>query len=212
MIAASTTLSAIRIRPLSTAKTTLSRLLIAIAGLLLLNTVSAADFGFGASFKSGESSIYLPVHATKNFMIEPYFRLTDDELFAASSKFSTEDTIIGVGLFGVFNSVENASVYLGVRTAYLKQEQKIEQTIITVVGSSVITTRTEQDGYSIAPTLGFEYYIINRLTIGAEVAWEYSKLDASASVDTISIPVPLNADSELKSNGTRTNIILRFYF
>ena len=190
------------------------RLLSTIAGLLFVSTGIAAEFGFGASFKSDETAIYFPVHIGSRVIVEPYFSFVDDESLAFSAKVSLEDTEIGVGLFGRVNPTEKASAYLGVRAAYIRSEQTVEQEISLVTPggrtSQVVATQTENDGYSIAPTLGFEYFIIDRLTIGAEVAWEYRDLDAS--VNTSSPFLPGHDKTETSSNRTRTNIILRFYF
>jgi len=180
--------------------------------LLAVNTSSAADFGFGASFKSNESTIYVPVHIGKHFMVEPFFRYEDRDSQNFGAEISSKDSIIGVGLFAVLKPLEKASVYLGARAAYVDQEQSITTPIFGVIqpnpGSS-LQRKTKQDGYSIAPTLGFEYWIIEHLTIGAEVAWEYVDLDGSY---TSNFAPSSSTSVDSKSNGTRTNIILRFYF
>ena len=197
-------------------------MLLALSILLLVQTICADDLsttshkvvGVGASFKSNEGFIYIPVHLTKNFMLEPFLRYEDAQRDFDGSKSSRESYSIGAGFFGVFTLTEKAQVYIGVRVAYVNESSR--QPIATLVLSDgpfpvppvveTSTSKTDQDGYSIAPTLGFEYSLFDRLSIGGEVAWEITKLEGS----TGSQETRLNYDS--KFNKTTTNIILRFYF
>lgn len=186
-----------------------SKILFAIFLSLLAGTAVALDFGFGASFKSSESSIFLPVRISDNLMIEPYFRYRDSDTENATFKTSTEDLTAGMGIFGLVNPIENASVYIGIRAAYVESERK--NSPIGFFTFPVAALKVEQDGFSVAPTLGFEYLILQQLTIGAEVAWEYKDLDGTTSGASNNPNIPAqNADTE--DTGTRTNIILRFYF
>jgi len=179
-----------------------------------LSTSSHKVVGVGASFKSNEGFIYIPIHLANNFMLEPFLRYEDSHLDFAGSKSASESYSIGAGFFGVFTPTEKAQVYIGARVAYVNENSK--QPISTLVLSDgpfpvppvveTVTSKTEQDGYSIAPTLGFEYSLFDRLSIGGEVAWKLTKLEGL----TGSQETRVNFDS--KSNKTTTNIILRYYF
>lgn len=83
-------------------------------------------------------------------------------------------------------------LYFGARLAYLDYETAF------FTGPSETLSR-DGDGYSIAPTLGFEYSFNDHVSIGAEAAYFYQDVD-----------IGYGADQE--DSGTDTKLILRFRF
>jgi hypothetical protein len=189
--------------------------------LLALPTVAFADIGIGASFKSNEAGIYVPITITPRILIEPYFRYRDseDELALAGVAESGVDSSfssvsVGAGVFGISKLGDAVDFYYGARAAYLREESTSAALIISPIFLPSVPAPTQEsdfDGYSIAPTLGFQYYLTDRLSLGAEVRWEFSDVSG-----TIMSTGSSGSESEIelsqRENSTRTDVLLRFYF
>lgn len=184
------------------------RVAIAIVALLVACAGHSAEFGLGASFDSDEGTIFLPVRLGEKGMLEPYFRFRDSESRTGSTEFSSEDYEFGIGLFRKWQAIEQLDVYLGLRAAYVRRDQASAALSGVVVAPGFFTSiESTLDGYLVAPTVGFEYKLIERLTIGAEVAVEREDLSGdSGAINGQRISI----DSE--KTDTRTNVIIRFYF
>ncbi len=184
-----------------------------MCGLLISLTAHSAELGIGASVKSSDSSIYLPITVSPKFRIEPYLRYTDLDTESSSiSTISSESLAIGVGLFRLIKPAENISIYYGGRVAYLSDETTFRPFAVPVPPIGFIQpvqfeSRSELDGYSIFPAAGFEYHFSEHLSIGVEVGWEYSKLDGTTSITGSPIE-----GTKIERNNTRANVILRFFF
>jgi len=180
--------------------------------------VLAADFGVGVSVQSNDAWIYAPIDVTPGFRIEPSIRFfdSDSESQTQSSSFgvpittsvksAAEQREFAVGLFGKAPVGESVRLYYGARVAYIDNETK--QRITTSFGSvaDVAEQESSQDGYRISPTLGFEYLINQRFSLGGEAEWFYQDLDADISQADIA------GTANFKSNGTATRLIVRFTF
>jgi len=164
----------------------------------------SADFGFGASFKSSESTIYFPIKVNSKFMLEPYVRYADNDSVSITGiqNNSTKDLAFGLGTFWVTQPLDSTFLYIGARVAYMKKEQ----VVTTQVGITSTSFTQDMDGYLVAPTIGFEYFVIEHVSIGGEVAYEYSSIDGDTT-GTFS-----TTSTEQEFSGTRTNILLRYYF
>lgn len=171
----------------------MKRTLIALS-LIVFPMAAIADFGIGVSFKSSEAGIYLPITITPRVFVEPYFQYGHGD---SESNFNSSSTnlSVGAGLFGVSDLGDDVDFYYGARAAYLRQE------------SSFGGQKSDADGFSIAPTLGFQYYLTDRLSLGAEVRWEFTELSGTRTFESSD---PENYNSS--GNGTRTDVLLRFYF
>jgi hypothetical protein len=164
----------------------------------------AADFGIGVSVQSDDALIYLPIDFNKQFRLEPSIRyLKDEQDFGNGVNFDQESIEIGVGLFGLTGVGESIRVYYGGRLAYVRNEVDQTTQLVTgpVFGTIVLATRqSDADGYRISPTLGFEYLINERLSIGAEAEYFFQDVEGD----------DLAADRE--TSGTDTRLIVRFKF
>jgi len=179
------------------------RIFLVLIFIILPFAAQSADFGFGASFKSNESTIYFPIKIDQKFLLEPYVRYTDRDSvsIAGIQSISTKDLVLGFGTFWTSQPMDSASLYIGARVAYVQSEQ------VTRTQLGIPTTFTQDmDGYLIAPTVGFEYFVIERISIGGEIAYEYSNIDGDTT-STFS-----TTSTEQKFSGTRTNILFRYYF
>ena len=197
----------------------MSRKALAIV-LLLFAVPAAADVGIGASLSSDSRIAYLPLNLWSRFRLEPYLRAQKLESRASSpdtqnppGDFSSDAQTLGVGIFGQSSPRDRVSIYYGARLAYERRESDVISLVLGPASPFIEppTQRRKSDGYTIVPTLGLEYFFTDRLSIGAEVGWEYTELDdtitrtdTSGDVQTIT--------TETDTQDTQTNIVLRFYF
>ncbi|MCI0508074.1 MAG: hypothetical protein L0Z73_18495 [Gammaproteobacteria bacterium] len=172
----------------------------AIKALLVFCVTSAAygeQFGIGVQLNTG-NAIYLPVKITDTLRIEPYFDATEQDIQQSGLTSGAESYLFGAGIFKAQRKSDNLTLYYGVRLAYVRQEFYFSSS--TSVGSD------EQDGYQIEPALGFEYFILDSVSVGGEAGYFYQKLEGT-SVDSSG-----TYDMERKFTGTNTNFLLRYYF
>lgn len=187
-------------------------------GLLLASPAAwTADFGIGISVQSDDSWIYMPIDFSPRFRIEPSIRFVDSESESSQpGSFSTTNITvrtqsdaleIGLGVFGLAAIADSVRMYYGGRISYI--DSKTTQTITTRFANftDVDSEKSSQDGYRIAPTLGFEYLFSDHFSIGGEAEWYYQKLDADFTLSSGGV-----ARAEADSNGTDTRLIVRFRF
>ena len=149
----------------------------------------SADAGLGVSFESNDSTIYVPIDFGASWRLEPFASYTKTKLDNGAKN---ERLSLGAGVFALQPLGESLRLYFGGRLAYLDYETAI------FTGPSGTLSR-EGDGYSIAPTLGFEYSFNDHVSIGGEAAYFYQDVD-----------IGYGADQE--DTGTDTKLILRFRF
>jgi hypothetical protein len=179
----------------------------------------AADFGIGLSVQSDDAWIYAPIDITPRFRIEPSIRFFngESESQTQSPDFSSTVTTtvtseaetreLGIGLFGLTSVGESVRVYYGARAAYIDSESKLRIVSRFMAFEDVEEEAASADGYRISPTLGFEYLINDRFSIGGEAEWFYQDVESELSRTTLN-----SATAESKSNGTDTRLIVRFRF
>lgn len=153
----------------------------AAIGILSSVEVFAADIGVGVDLNAGSNTIYVPINLSKEFRIEPYFstQKTYDE-----DDYSYRYSKFGVGFFKVTEVADKTNLILGARAAYIDGHHSYDN--------------SDFDGYSVAPVLGFEYFPVKNISVGADVSIEYGKID----------------DDGYKSStsGTKTGLALKYYF
>ena len=181
--------------------------------ILAASGAVAATVGLGVSAKSGDTSIYIPVDINNSIRIEPFvqsrksssdYKHYDAGFPSGSSDSKSSSSYYGVGIFGKSSINENSNTYYGARFAYLtgKFESK----------SDSHNYESDYSGYDIAPTLGFEYYITEKFSVGAEAEWYYEKTDGEIKSISSFGGVVLTSDEEQESTGTYTRILVRFFF
>ena len=161
-------------------------------------STSAADVGIGVSIQSDDSLIYLPIDINKQIRLEPSIRYVKDEQeFGNGSGFEQESIELGIGVFGLASIGESIRAYYGGRLAYVNNE--FEQSNV-FIGGGIFLTEGDSDGYRISPTLGFEYLINERLSIGAEAEYFFQDLEGDDN------------GTDRETSGTDTRLIVRFKF
>jgi hypothetical protein len=162
----------------------------------VISTSQATTTGVGVSVQEDGGTIYIPIDLYDWLRIEPTFgflRSEDNDFYTVSnspgtSESTTTEFDFGIGVFGRSTLRDQLQVYYGARLnySYYKYEAPFFE--------------FKYYGYTIAPTLGLEYFIAERFSVGAEVAWFFEYLDDRDSGDYAT------------STGTDTRLIARFFF
>lgn len=193
----------------------------------------AADVGLGIGAQSNQASIFLPIDWASGYRVEPGIRFsktvsTTEEPFTASrsgSSFRQESQSfeIGMGAFRLFGLTESGKISVGLRLSWVDSKSDIKSESTSTTGPfSAYRSETSSDGYRIAPTIGLEYLLGDHFSIGGEVSYFFLDLDGSGSTQQtaifsggpIGIPVDLSSNTSIqqRSNGTDSQLILRYKF
>ena len=187
-------------------------------------TSAAADVGIGVSAKTDSATIYIPITVGR-FMIEPYVRATDREseslvttgttvALRTASASELEANDIGVGVFRVVPLAERMSLYYGGRLARIEQEVQS----FSAVGVNTIPAFGQPaeinsaEGHSIIPALGFQYNIVERFSIGAEIGVNRSDVETTTINRSQSGAITSTVSSDITTTDTRADVIFRFFF
>ena len=200
----------------------MKKILVAVVTATLSTEVSAVDFGVGVSAKSDDSWIYLPIEITQNFRVEPSVRFsqTDSTQESAEERFGglTTTTVdsemdqfqVGIGVFGVLPIKESVRVYYGLRAAYIDAETS--STVVsrfetpTFVDENTFKFKNSADGYRLAPTLGFEYFLNESFSIGGEAEWFYEDVEQDNEQQEEQTSL------DQTRHGTDTHVVIRYRF
>jgi hypothetical protein len=173
--------------------------------LALMSTTALAQVqtGVGVSVQDSGSKIYVPINITEEFRIEPKFsyakQSSDREDY---SEFDFKIYELGIGLFGVKAIAPEFNFLYGLNLGLLRgsSENKYD--------GSENKYESEMKGVSLSHIVGFEYYFVENISIGSEVALVYSKLDEtySSSFDDE------DDKTTQKTIATDTSLNIRFYF
>jgi opacity protein-like surface antigen len=164
---------------------------IAVGVLLSIGiTAQATDFGVGVSLRSNDTTIYVPIDINEMLRVEPAFSYARSSLDEDGASVRATSYDIGAGLFRLWSPADSVQLYLGGRAAYTSArfKQRVE------TGAAVLTISNTLSGYRLTPTIGFEYRFADHFSLGGEAGWRYSDVE------------------DTKSNGTVTNVILRYRF
>jgi hypothetical protein len=190
----------------------------------IVATSAEADVGIGVSAKTDSASVYIPI-TVKRFMFEPYVRATEQK----SESSSTTGTIfpttslsaselqahdIGVGIFRLVPLAERVTLYYGGRLARINQQLKSSSGVSVNTGSpfSQSSQSGTAEGHAIIPMLGFHYSIVKRLSIGAEIGVNHTEVDSVTTSRSQSGSTIQTSSSQITTNDTRADVILRFFF
>jgi hypothetical protein len=189
------------------------KLYVAAALAVCSGSAMAADFGVGISARSDDGFLYVPIDITQSFRIEPSVRyLSSEQTFIQPSGEDTSETDqweLGVGVFGLKRVTDAAHIYYGARLAYVD----VESTTVDE-GSFGLTlySESDQDGYRIGPTVGFEYLFGGHFSVGGEASYSFVDLEGESTARLGNNLSQSTLKIEQKSNGTQTRLIFRYMF
>ena len=174
-------------------------------GFALMSSVTLAQTqsGIGVSVQDSGSKIYVPINVTEEFRIEPTFSYAKQSRDREDySEFDFKIYELGIGLFGVKAIAPEFNFLYGLNIGFLRgsSENKYD--------GSENKYESEMKGVSLSHIVGFEYYFVENISIGSEVALVYSKLDET---DSNSFDDEDDKTSQ-KTITTDTSLNIRFYF
>lgn len=138
---------------------------ILLAALLLAPALSQA--GVGASIRSNDAAVYLPMDVRPGLRLEPYFEYGYDKEDSSAFSITRKELLVGFGAFVRRAAADRLEGYAGGRVAYVRSETDIN-------GAA-----TKADGFRIEPTLGAEFMVTDRVSVAIEEYLGYENLDGS---------------------------------
>jgi hypothetical protein len=189
------------------------KLCVAVGLALCSGSALAADFGVGISARSDDGFLYVPVNITSSLRIEPSVRyISNEQTFTQTFSEDSQETKqweLGVGVFGLKKVADAAHIYYGARFAYVDVQS-------TTVGEGSfglpVYGKTDQDGYRIGPTVGFEYLFGGHFSVGGEASYMFLDVDGESSSRIGNGLSQSTLKTEQKTNGTQTRLIFRYMF
>jgi len=159
-----------------------------LAALLLLPAIAhGADVGLGASLRDSDATLFVPIERTPAVRIEPFFSWYKEDEDGPGSG-SLESLTAGLGMFRKFEIRDRAQVYLGGRVGFSQFKFR------TSAGPD-----QDSEGYTLEPTLGIEYRLVDQVAIAFEALAFYRNSSGQGGTDSDSF-------------GTSNRILLRAYF
>lgn len=189
------------------------KLYVAMALALCSSSVPAADFGIGISARSDDGFLYVPIDITQSFRIEPSVRYVSNEYTYTQSfgedSSETEQWELGIGIFGLKKVTDAAHIYYGARVAYVDvQSSSVDESSYYVP----IYSETDQDGYRIGPAVGFEYLFGQHFSVGGEASYSFLDVEGESTARLGNGLSQSTLETEQKTNGTQTRLIVRYMF
>lgn len=147
----------------------------------------AAEYGLGVSLSGDNRVIYLPVNISPSWRVEPYGQFYRSVVESSSSANSSIGHDLGLGAFKLGLITSQVRIYGGARVAKTHHNREPHWT-----------------GYSISPTIGAEYYFVDKFSIAGEASLSLSR------AKTEFVNESLNTTNELTK--TETQVVLRYLF
>jgi hypothetical protein len=195
-----------------------SSIVVSLLGLLIAPTAFAQDRAraglgvsisdFSESVRLGSSTstplsitptIFVPINISSRFRVEPEVGFGWGETVNAANRTQSNSVLhVGSGVFAV-TPKDRFAVYYGARVAYVRYTQSS----VGTSGSNSFTYPTAT-GFFVAPAVGGEYFLSDRLSLGGEVQVRYTSSTFHAGSGSGSITA--------KSADTHGAFTLRFWF
>lgn len=201
----------------------------AVTGMLVAMVAleASAEVGIGATVRSDVTSLYIPWQVTPGFRLEGELSRLEDESDEDEVFFETvsggplpvfgtpgnvaeneaELTEYGIGAFWTPELRDNWLLLIGVRVNHAESESSIS--------SPNISIERELSGIEWGPSFGMEYELLDNIHLALEYSYYIRDMDGqstSRSVDPFDTVTVRRTDSEVEASGTRTRIVLRFFF
>ena len=164
-----------------------------------------SKIGIGSGIFYGQQ-ISIPINYG-SFFVEPTISVYSDKSEAKTANIRTRKTETldaGIGIFGKNRVLENTFIYYGSRFGYQKITRDRER-------STSISKETSTGLYA-APTFGVEYYLMDKLSLGLDIAFRYIVSDVKSSFTDTTINDTQNEDRNETRLVTTSILMIRYYF
>lgn len=176
---------------------------LAITGMA--NTSYAATVGLGAAIGGDSSALALPIR-TQQFIFQPELTHYYSNYKSDSRRFENEQ--ISMGVFGYKPSpiADNMEILWGVGVGYSRRDSKSTH--------SWGKYDEEGDAIFIAPAIGFNYYVNDKVSIGVEARYYFEDGDGkSENVQSDGEDlIQFTETDQYKTSYSNTRVSLRYYF
>lgn len=174
-----------------------------LAAICIASAMPAVETGLGVAItpgNEGEASVSVPLRFD-GWFLEPYAQYDHSRSDRANyGTLKERSTIVGIGAFKIAKQLERADVYYGVRLGYGRNTIQLDE---GPHGTADSNARL----YEIAPTLGFEICVFDRLYICGEAGLQLEWISSSSrDADHTSIP-----EESAQSQRTVTKVMLRYF-
>jgi len=159
--------------------------------------VSANEHGLGVSLKAGDPAIYYHYAINERLFVEPFLRYVKEKQGTSVNSIEFKSVDVGVGVFGRNGLMDKTQMYYGARFAVIDREVKYSP--------DFGRPDDGQDGYRIAPTIGFLYRINTKISVSAEAEWFFTNTEEK------NVNAGDGQKTEIESTGTNSLFILRNY-
>ncbi len=156
--------------------------------------VLAAEFGIGISIDQHDQTIYIPFKLTNSLKTEISIGIHSGKTETSEYKFENDRIETGIGVFLAKNVNDKTKLFMGCRFLYIEETNEYK-------GNSL--NSSDVAGYGIAPTLGFEFFVTDHISLGGEAEFYYKDLNGEDEDKN---------DIDNKYNGTDSRVVLRYYF
>lgn len=174
----------------------MKKLALATMALCLSSGLYAAEYGVGVTVSGDDEgyTIYAPINISKELRVEPFINYESEEWEEDNTTWGGEDEEIeiGVGAYKIISTSEKTNLIIGGRISYFDGGTDYDN-----------GDEYNQHGYTLAPVLGFEFFPIPNLSIGADIALEY--YDEKSTSNT-------NNTYTYSGMETQTQVNVKFYF
>lgn len=201
----------------------------AVTGLLmdLVAGHSFADVGIGATVRSDVASLYIPWQLSPEFRLEGELSRLEDEtdedevffetvgvsplpVFGSAANVANNDAEIteyGIGAFWTPEVRDNWLLLIGMRVNHAESASSIS--------SPNFSIDRELSGIEWGPSFGMEYELLDDIHLALEYSYYIRDMDGESTtrsvgpLDTVTVR---RTESEVETTGTRTRIVLRYFF
>ena len=205
---------------------------------------AAFHVGFGASISTVTGTaaplFLVPVDVGSHLRVEPevgYTRTTNEQTIqltpptlpvripvpivtSTTTKQITAVPSIGTGVFFA-QSREKIRLHYGARFGYARTSTEFTNVARTTTGATSTTNTTgKQTGYFVGPSLGGEYFLGDRFSLGAELHVRYTSTDGRQQTVVVPltppppnliVPPPPQTTTSVTTIQTRASVVARVY-
>ena len=149
------------------------------------------------------TSIYLPIHISETFKVEPEFGFTNYSMSYDSDYESREISNTGLKLgMGLFRKkqVEQTQIYYGVRLGIIRESEEYSYSYSSEYGDFSDSETEKITNKFIAPAFGAEHFFSPAFSFGGETQFTYTIFDTGES------------DADFTSFDNSVHLFLRWYW
>jgi hypothetical protein len=164
------------------------------------------SYGLGSSLKNS-LILYFPIDLD-TLSIEPFVFIRDRDITPQGASLIpinvSSSMIVGIEVFKNNAMPNNTSTYYGARFGYTQSENNHG----SFSGALSSSSKNQEDGFYITPTFGAQYFLVKNISIGIDLAFNYTKTDGARVMNLEST----TSDTKSSHYGTEANLIIRYMF